>query len=332
MGVARTWVFPIIRILIFVAIAAALVKLAFFGGLTQGSDRAVPTGTVSDPTVTAEKRTIRNDVKLDATIVADAAVPVRATAAGEVLKVLVATGQGVAGNTPIATVRQITVRADGTPSVKTVTLVAGAGGTVSDLALLPTQQIGVGDTLAQIAPPTFSVVGTIQPAQQYRLLNRPSTAQVTVVGGPQPFECTGLTITTPLAGAGGAGAGAPAASDPGPATAPAATTTVRCAVPAGVTVFSGLAAKVAVPGGSAEGALALPVTAVEGTPGGAGTVYAPAATSGGDPAAKKVTLGVSDGKWVQVTGGLTAADQVLQYVPGAADQQAADAQQAGFGG
>lgn len=331
MSIARTWVFPVIRILIFAAIAAALVKLAFFGGLTQGSDRAVPSGAVSDPTVTAEKRTIRNDVKLDATIVADAAVPVRASAAGEVVKVLVATGQGVAPATPIATVKQTTVRPDGTPSMRTVTLVAGAAGTVSDLALLPTQQIAVGDTLAQVAPPTFSVVGTIQPAQQYRLLNKPATAQVTIVGGPQPFECSGLSITTPLAGAGTAGPPSESAGDPASG-ATASTTTVRCAVPAGVTVFSGLSAKVAVPGGSAQGALALPVTAVEGTPGGAGTVYAPATGGGGDPTAKKVTLGVSDGTWVQVTGGLSATEPVLQYVPGAADQRAADAQQVGFGG
>lgn len=328
MGVVRKWVFPIIRILIFAAIAAALVKLAFFGGLTAATDTARPTGAVTEPIAVAETRTIRNDVTLEATIVADAAVPVRATAAGEVLKVLVGTGTVVAPTTPIATVRQTTTRADGTPLIKTVTLVAGAGGTVSDLALLPAQQIAVGDVLAQIAPPTFSVTGSIPAAQQYRLLNKPTTAAVTIVGGPQPFVCTNLTITTPLAGAGEAGAGAANPSGQGVA-APATTTTVRCAVPAGVTVFSGLAAKVAIPGGSAAGVVALPVTAVEGTPGGAGTVYLP--KSGGGSTAQKVTLGISDGTWVQVTAGLAKGDRVLQYVPGAAEQAGAT-QQAGFGG
>ena len=40
MGIARRWVFPILRLVVFAAIAAALVKLAFFGGF--GGETADP--------------------------------------------------------------------------------------------------------------------------------------------------------------------------------------------------------------------------------------------------------------------------------------------------
>lgn len=322
MGVGRRWVLPIIRIVIFAAIAAALVKLAFFGGLTQSTDRTVPTGEVSDPTTQVRARTIVNTVTVDATVFADAAVPIRSTVAGQVVKVLAAKGAGVAPGTPVATVKATLARADGTPYERTVTITAGSAGTLSSLDLLPTQAVAVGDTVGQVAPATFSVSGSIRPEQQYRLLDRPTTASVTISGGPQPFECTGLTISAPLAGADsgagtGSGQGAADAGTSGGGSGGAGTT-ARCAVPAGIVVFSGLSAKLAIPGGRADTVPALPVTAVEGAAGGAGTVYLPGA-AGEDPVKKAVKLGLTDGKWVQVVEGLTTRDQVLLFIPGRAD-------------
>lgn len=332
MGIGRRWVLPILRIVVFAAIAAALVKLAFFGGLTAASDGAVPTGEVSDPTTQVENRTITNTVTVDATVLADAAAPIRSTVAGSVVKVLAAKGATVAATTPIATVKVTLTRADGTPYDRVVTLTAGAAGVLSALDLLPQQTLAVGDTIGQVAPPTFNVSGSIRPEQQYRLLDRPTTATVRVTGGPQPFECTGLTISAPLAGE------SPAGSNPGTADAVGGAsgsgtsggTTVRCAVPAGVTVFSGLAAKVAIPGGRAEKVPALPATAVEGTAGGDGAVYLPG-SKGADPEKKPVKLGLTDGRWVQIASGLTASDQVLLYVPGRADEAAAT-RGPGYGG
>jgi multidrug efflux pump subunit AcrA (membrane-fusion protein) len=333
-GIARKWVFPIIRILIFAAIAAALIKLAFVGGIAASSDAATATGQVTDPEVAITTGTIHNDVVLDATVSADPAVPVRATLAGEVRKVLVSGGQAVAVGTPILQIRAEVPNADGSTSVKTATVVSGAAGILSDLPVLVGQLVSIGDAVGQVAPPTFSVTGSLAPAQQYRLLNKPTDAQVAITGGPAAFTCTGLSITTPLAGAGsgsssGAGTGSSGSdgSSAGSTGATGSSTTVRCAVPAEVTVFAGLAAKMTISGGIAENVLVAPITAVEGSAG-TGVVYV-ADPKGGTPTTRKVTLGISDGKQVQLTGGVVEGDMILEFVPGAVVDQAT---KNGFGG
>lgn len=328
-GVVRKWILPIIRIVIFAAIAAALIKLAFVGGIAAPSDAATATGQVSDPQVAITTGTIHNNVVLDATVNADPAVPVRATLAGEVRKVLVAAGQGVAVGTPILQIRAEVPNADGTTSVKTATVTSGAAGVLSDLPVLVGQLVSVGDTVAQVAPPTFSVNGSLAAAQQYRLLNKPTDAQVAITGGPTPFTCTGLTITSPLAGASAASGSGSGGTDSGSIGSAGSTsgTTVHCAVPADVTVFSGLAAKMTISGGVAENVLVAPITAVEGSAG-SGVVYV-ADPKGGKPTTKKVTLGINDGQQVQITGGVIAGDIILEFAPGAAVDQA---KSNGFGG
>ena len=334
MSIARKWVFPILRLLIFAAIAAALVKLAFFGGFgAAASDAAVPTGKVSDPTIQVEEGSIANDVVLDATVQADPAVPVRATLAGEIRKVLVTAGQAVAPTTPVLTIRSETPNPDGSTSIRTVTVTAGAAGTLSALPVLAGQSVAVGDSIAQVAPSSFSVTASIPAAQQYRLLNKPTQGTTAVTGGPAPFVCTGLTITTPLAGSdstgGGAGGGSSVGS--GGAAASGATATVRCAVPPEVTVFTGLAAKLTIDGGKADKVLVVPTTAVEGAAG-SGTVYLPSA-AGGAPAKQAVTLGLSDGVNVQITGGVKKGDTILRFVPGApADPKNGEVIVGGIGG
>lgn len=333
-GVMRRWVFPVLRLVVFAAIAVALVKLAFFSGATAGADGISPTGVVAEPTTTVQSGSIRNDLTLDATVFADAAAPVRATAAGEVTKVAVAQGAAVDAATPVAVVKQqlATPAADGSPRYGTVTITAGAAGTLSAVDVLVGQQVAVGDVLAQVAPPTFNVSGSIAAVQQYRLLSKPTEAKVTIAGGLEPFTCTGLTVSAPLAGAntgsdGSAQGAAPSAGASVP-TGSGGGATVRCAVPAEVTVFAGLAAKLTISAGSADGALIVPATAVEGA-GAAGTVYRPAA-GGGEPTPVKVQLGIFDGQQVQIVSGLKKGDEILEFVPSKVDEQAASAN--GIGG
>lgn len=310
MGVARRWVFPIIWMVIFGVIAAALVKVAFFpDSASADGDGAVPTGQIVDPQVPVGLGTIRNDVVLDGTVNADAAIPVKATLAGEVRKVLAAQGQGVAPDTELLTIRSETINPDGTTSTKTVTVKAGAAGVLSSFAVLPGQMVAVGESIGQIAPPSFHVSATLAPEQQYRLLEQPTEATVTVTGGPAGFVCTGLTITTPLAGA-GAGSGTGDGENPGAGSG----TTVTCAVPADVKVFPGLTAQLTIAGGIAENVLTLPMTAVEGAAG-SGIVYA--VLPDGSTEERPVTLGINDGINVEITGGIAEGDLVLQFVPGA---------------
>lgn len=337
-GIARKWVLPIIRIVIFAAIAAALVKLAFFGGFgAANSDSAVPSGAVADPTIQVETGSIANDVVLDATVQADPAVPVRATLAGEIRKVLVTAGQAVDASTSVLTIRSETPNPDGSIAYRTVTVTAGAAGVLSSLPVLVGQSVSIGDTVAQVAPASFSVVATLPAAQQYRLLNKPAEAKTAISGGPAPFTCTGLTITTPLAGSdsGGGASGSDGSGGgsggSGNGSSAGGTAIVRCTVPAGVTVFSGLAAKLTIDGGKADEVLVVPTTAVDGAAG-SGTVYLPS-SSGGKPAKQAVTLGLTDGVNVQITGGLKKGDTILQFVPGApADPKDGQGLNSGFGG
>lgn len=314
MGIIKTWVFPILRILIFLVIAVALVKIAFFADPAPGGPGGgeVPTGAIVEPEVPATIGTITNNVTVPGTVAADAAVPVKATVAGEVVKLLIGVGQPASADTPVLSIKSTTpgaVRVDGTVApdvVKTSTVNAGAAGIVSSIAVIPGQTVAVGEDVAQVAPTTFNVSGTIAPEQQYRLLTRPTEAQVTITGGPAPFTCTGLTITTALAGGSQGGEGAGGGSTTG--------ATVRCSVPPEVTVFAGLAASLSLAGGVAENVLIVPVTAVEGTAG-TGNVYVMLDDGTSEP--RPVTLGINDGVNVEVKEGLTEGDMVLQFVPGA---------------
>ena len=317
MGVWRKWVFPIIRILIFCAIAVALVKIAFFGTVTQAHSATLPTGAITEPQVQVGYGNVNNTVHVDGTVSADAAVPVKATAAGNVVKVLSAEGAQVASGTPILTIKSDTPgtqHADGTVGpdiIRTVTVTAPAAGTLSSLSVIPGQSVSVGDAVGQVAPPTFSVAGTLTPAELYRLLNQPTSATVTITGGPAPFTCTGLTIAAALAGSQGSSAGSGSGSSGSSAT---SGTTVSCAVPSTVRVFNGLQAKLAIPGGSVTHVLIAPVTAVEGIAD-VGDVYL--VSSSGTVVKTTVKLGLNDGSKVQILSGLHEGDSIREFVPGA---------------
>lgn len=360
MNVARKWIFPILRLVLVAVIAVGLVKLAFFPDNAQTTDAAQPTGAIIEPTVTVGLGTIKNDVTLPATVTADAAVTVKATVVGTVDDLFVAAGASVATGAPLYDIRVETVPdpvektdADGLVSItqpKTVVtfvkVLAPASGTLSALTVIHGQSVAIGEATGQVAPPTFSVSGSLSPEQQYRLLSRPTEASVAIDGGPAPFTCTGLTITTPLAGA--------ASGDTNSAETTASGTTVSCAVPGDVTVFSGLAAEITIAAGLAENVLVIPTTAVQGTAG-TGVVWV---STGGAPAdgsteegtdgtiddsatgdtvsdegtgdvpptgdgsealteERAVTLGMTDGVSVQVLDGLVEGDVINEFVPGA---------------
>lgn len=309
MSIARKWVFPILRILVFAVIAAALVKLAFFADpVEQGTE--VPTGEIVEPQVPVTLGTIQNDVVLSGTVSADAAIPVKATFGGTVKEVLVGQGASVAADTAIMVVRAELVNSNGTPYTKTQTVMAGSAGILSSFTVLVGQAISIGDTVGQVAPLSFSVTATISPEQLYRLTEQPTEAQVTVQGGPAPFTCGSLRIVTPLPGSGGNGGGAG-----GDGESAGSSTTVTCAVPAEVRVFSGLVADLTISGGIAEDVLTVPLTAVQGAAD-TGIVYV--IGPDGEQEERPVTLGLNDGINVEITEGLEEGELILQFVPGAA--------------
>jgi multidrug efflux pump subunit AcrA (membrane-fusion protein) len=301
MSVARKWVLPILGLVVAAAIAVALVKLAFFGASTAGTGGEEPTGNIVDPQVPVMIGTVSNDVLLSGTVNADDAVPVKAPLDGTVVAVNVGVGSVVTAGQQIGAIKGV----NSAGRAVQVAIVAPVAGTVSALSIVTNQGTTAGTVVAQIAPPGFYVTATVQPADRYRLLTAPTEALVTVIGGPAPFTCTSLTITTPLAGAGD-----PDDGDPGAGS----VTTARCIVPPEVTVFPALTAQLTISAGIAENVLVVPVTAVLGAAE-SGVVYV--VNEDGSTEERQVTLGLSDGINVEVIDGLAEGEIVLQFVPGA---------------
>jgi len=315
--VLRRWVWPSLKFLVFAAIAVALVRLAFFAAQPPEADK-VPTGKIDDPVVTVEKGDISNDVEAKGSIRSVASTPVRATAAGTVNRLFVANGDHVEQGAAILDVRVETpvddVTADGSPlppKVTFSTVAAPAAGTVSGLDLVSKQPVDIGTTVARVAPESYRASATLEAAQLYRLINRPSEATVTVKDGPAPFTCTNLSLTS--AAASDSSSSDADAADGSGSDSSSGGTQLECDVPGDVTVFPGLEVTVAVPAGKAEGVLTLPTTAVQGT---AQKGVVTVVTDEGKHETRDVELGINDGELVEVKSGVAEGDQVLQFVPG----------------
>ena len=96
MTVLRRVVFPAAWLLVFLIIAAALVKMAFFSALEPPAGSQFPAAEVVTPTVPVTLGTVANTVELTGTVAADEGVPIRSTAAGEVVFLFAAEGGKVA--------------------------------------------------------------------------------------------------------------------------------------------------------------------------------------------------------------------------------------------
>ena len=328
MTVVRTVVLPALRLLVWTVIAVALVVLAFRGG--SGGAAPVPTGAppvdLTSPVVPVARSTVANTVTVQGTLVADATVPVRATKAGTVRRVLVGPGDVVAEGDAVVEVRWEEERepvtgtdADGNPTstpraplVRTATVPAPTAGTVTAVDVLADQVVAVGDRVAGISPGSLSVTATLTQDDRFRLLAPPSTAQVEVQGGPAPFTCAELTLGAPPAADHPGGDSTAAPVDPAAEGAGQGGTTARCRVPAGTTVFAGMAATVVVDAGVAEDVLVVPVTAVQGSVQ-SGNVWVVGAD--GSQEQRAVALGLTDGDRVEVREGLAEGDSVLLFVP-----------------
>lgn len=318
MGVMRRFIFPSLRILVWGVIAAALVKMAFAGPTVAVEDPLTPSAQVVEPQVEVTTATVTNTVTVQASVLSDPAVPVRATLAGTVSALPAQEGQHVDAGTPLLEIKLETPVEPTTttnpetgeqtvvehpPKVTRQTVTAPVAGTLH-LAVLKDQIVSVGDQVGTVAPGTLSVTGSLTPDQRYRLITMPTEAQVTLRGGPAPFTCTGLRI--------GADAETPTEGEPSGGTGAPASGTVSCAVPADVTAFAGLAADLVITNGAAEDALVVPVTAVQGSVQ-TGNVWV--VLPDGSNEQRQVALGLTDGEVVQVTDGLALGDAVLEFIP-----------------
>ena len=382
MRVFRRVILPAAWLAVFAVIAVALVKIAFIDGLQTGPAIAGPSAEVAVPVVQASRATVTNTVQVKATVQSDPAVGVRNTAAGLVTHIFLDPGAKVVSGTPLYQVRSevvpelsasaaMTAGLDGSgspqsrtamlPTYRYTDVVAPASGELKVLDVLLNQQVNVGQSLGSVDPGTFAVRGSIDAAQQYRLLARPSSAQVSLVGGPAPFTCpsvalVGATSTTEGGGSGGLSGGVsrsvpyamigPGSSGGAPEQGGTPTGTLSCAVPAGVEVFAGLGATMTVTAGEAVDVVTVPLTSVEGSvkegvvwlaspnmnpgpeeaPAGRGSPMDSGGRSADEPQQRKVQLGLNDGSVVEVVSGLAEGESILEFIPGAPAQMSPGSQ------
>lgn len=338
MRVLRRVVFPILWLMIFSIIAAALVKLAFFDGLKDEGGHLMPGAGIQAPVIRTAVGTVTNKVEVTGTVQSDAAVPVRSTAAGKVVYLFVEEGAQVAAGDRLFQVRTEVAPDPSAVAAETVPegddrppqappapvftyndVPAPAAGTLQTLTVLLNQEVSVGENAGTVAPGTFSITGSLTTAQQFRLLDRPATATGTVTNGPAPFTCQNVQLSNKESGTG---------QQPDPnALGPVGQ--ISCAVPAEVAVFPGLGATITLTAGEAQNVLTLPLTAVKGSVQ-KGLVWIPTADGAGAPEEHEVVLGLNDGEQVEIVSGLAEGDAVLQFVPGV-DAAMPDGQTPGFG-
>jgi multidrug efflux pump subunit AcrA (membrane-fusion protein) len=93
-------------------------------------------------------------------------------------------------------------------------------------------------------------------------------------------------------------------------------------------VFDGLSMTMSIDAGRAEDVLVVPITAVRGLVG-TGTVWV---LENGEPAERRVRLGLSDGQVVEIRKGLKEGEEILEFVPGASpDEMGGDDMGSGVG-
>jgi hypothetical protein len=375
---------PVAWLAVFAVIAVALAKMAFVDGMKPEPALAGPAADVAVPVIQATRATVTNKVQVKATVQSDAPVGVRNTAAGVVTHVYLAPGTKVASGErlyqvraevaaePAARVASGTTAvtgqpvAVGTPELRTVAaprytytdVLAPASGVLETLAVLMDQQVSVGDAAGTVNPRTFTVSGSVDAAQQYRLLAKPGSAQISVVGGPAPFACASVVLASAASVqgnatgglSGGASRAVPYAASPVPGggipeQGGTSTGTLSCAVPPEVEVFAGLGATMTVTAGEAVDVITVPLTSVEGSvkeglvwlagtgtaPDTGGNRANPSGGPAGEPQQRKVQLGLNDGSRVEVVSGLAEGETVLEFIPGAPAQVPTGPQFAGPG-
>ena len=328
-------VLPTLWLVIGSVVAVSLAVLAFGGASNGGDDPLVPTATNQSETVPVETAPVENTLSVDGTVAIDAPVDAKAPDAGTLAYVWVPDGAAIKKGAPLYQLKvpsesvstggdEVEDGEDAAPAAPTfryVTVTAPASGKVSGLTTKLGDDVDDDAVVAKIRRESFTVTGSVSPLDRYRLLDAPGTATVTINGGPEPFECSDLTIADqaeestdepspedPLAyeeSGGESGAG----------------TAVTCKVPSDVTVFDGLTASMEIDAGSVEDALTVPVTAVRGLVE-KGAVWVMG--DDGEPTQRAVTLGLSDGSVVQVVKGLAEGDEVLRYVPGSSPEEQMD--------
>lgn len=289
------WAWVAVALVILVGIGVAVTQ--------QGSAPPAPTGT---GTATATVGSVTSVLVLHGVVVREDTQAVPVPEAGTVTTVWVQPGQAVKTGDDLVTLTlplpivpvptaTSTLPPSPSPTPQTTVVKAPIDGTVAVMSVSQGQVVVAGEEMVSISPSRFDVVATVPQFELFNFYTTPQSIQATVPQGPQPFACTFISIGGNLEGR------SATALQIQPVD-------LRCQVPVDLPVFPGVRAKVSVTTGVVDNAILLPASAVV-RHGDFGVVWV---VQNGKPAERRqVTLGISDGHVVQIVGGLSSGEKVL---------------------
>lgn len=332
MRIFRKVVLPIVWALIFGTMAVSLAVIAFGSDPKPEGSGLTPTGDIPAGNTSVSRGTVENILNIAGTIVIDPAVAAKAANAGVLNHIFVPAGAKVGVGEPLYQIRSDGIEENGDPGdepkakpkPRYVNVLAARAGKVGAYAKELNDSVTKGEVVTSIQLATFRAVGTVSPLDQYRLLDKPKSAQVSITGGPAPFTCGDLRIGEAMGASqgqassedGGGELSAPAEEQSGAAAGDGEGISISCKVPEKVTVFHGLKLRMVIDAGRAEDTLVVPVTAVRGLVG-SGVIWV---VEDGKATERSVSLGVSDGKVVEITEGADEGEKILEFVPGSKGQ------------
>ena len=225
--------------------------------------------------------------------------------------------------TPTKPIRVATVWKDGAPNYVEIPAGATFGGRLVD----DKSTVTAGMPLASAKHVGYAIVGDIDGAQAYKISGALTEVTAQIKNGPGPFPCTvlGTIAALPQATIPEKPAQTPDPKDPPtgqpqqpktpeqPQQQPSGSTGLRivCTAPADVKMINGASASIEVTTGKSAQALVVPVEAVAGQQGkGKVDVIQP----DGSRRTTDVTLGLTDGKVIEIKSGLTGDEEL--GVPG----------------
>lgn len=330
MRVFRRVVLPIAYLAVLAVIALALAWMAFRpSGQANADDALSPTGELLSSQVAVERGSISNVLQLNGRIEVDSPVQVKASQTGTVNHIFAEPGQQVLRGAELFQIRTEDApepAADtGEPGEEAPvpassdaqryryhTVTAPEAGTVGEFQISAGDEVERGGVVTTLAKDSFRAVAQIEPGQLYRLPEVPGTATITIIGGPEPFDCDRLRIDQ---------AGAPAGEGEEPAENSGGGPGLTCRVPDDVRVFHDLPVTMSVEAGTADDVLLVPVTAVRGLTGN-GTVWVLA--EDGTSQERQVVVGLNDGVMAEIKEGLEEGELIEEYVPGTGPSGAED--------
>jgi multidrug efflux pump subunit AcrA (membrane-fusion protein) len=289
-------------------ILVALVVLAAIVAIIVGTQTAAPPASSGSAEVTSGS--IRSTVNLDGVVVRQSTQSVGAPVTGTVTDIAVRPGDAVTEGEQVATVTvqpatqtasftsTQTTSPSPTPSVSpiTETVTAPIGGTVGALSVTKGQTVVTGQSLLTVIPTQFDVIASVPQNQLYRFYTPPLSVQAVISHQDQPIDCAFKSVGGNLPTSGATNVLQQEVD-------------LRCTLPVGTSVFPGVPADVVAVTAEVDDALTLPVSAVQ-RKGNAtsGVVYV--LEKGKEPQKTNVTLGITDGKRIQIVSGLFAGQRV----------------------